>query len=648
MDRRHGVCVPNMGVLEFVIRLATGAGLCAVGLMPVRADQPGLLGVHFHEPDFTRPARVEAAARLDWDTGTEHGGYARVWLGRLRVPVDGEITLEAEADDGLVLMLAGREVIDGWHGSQRTGRLAGREGAQLPLEVRYYQSGGTAHCRLYWSWPGKPRELIPADAFSHDEADVSRAEALVAGREKPAVPEVVRTLRPPAPPTVTAWAPGDWLLLDERNVHAVDQASRVVGQPVRHGEPVVDGAVDGNFQPYVSVVRDGETGRWRMWYNVPKTAGDWGASSLAMLESEDGVRWLRPHRVLETPPIQFGASVIDEGPAFPDPPGRFKAAWHHNNGLQVAVSPDGVTWRELAPGPVLRHNHDIDAIDWDPIRKRYMAFVSVAATLDPAWKEPRRIPHMSTSDDLIHWRAPWPVVVPDVTSPREQGETQFYCMAGVVARGGLLVGLVKVLRDDLNAEPGLTAQDLGDTRPHAGIGYTVLAWSADGENWRRDTEPFLDRNPVPGTWDRAHAWADEQVVHGEEVYLYYGGYRLGHKGERFTTRQIGLARLKRDRYAGFAASAGRAGTLGAPPRVWEAGGLTMNADVRGELRVALCEPSGRFIPGFSFDDALPLRGDAVAHAVRWRTADPAALRGRVVQPVFRWSDGTVFSFSTLP
>lgn len=48
--------------------------------------------------------------------------------------------------------------------------------------------------------------------------------------------------------------------------------------------------------------------------------------------------------------------------------------------------------------------------------------------------------------------------------------------------------------------------------------------------------------------------ADGQVLHGEEVLLYYGGYKLGHKGERFTTRQIGLARMKRDRYAGYAAS----------------------------------------------------------------------------------------------
>lgn len=445
--------------------------------------------------------------------------------------------------------------------------------------------------------------------------------------------------------TPSEWSAGPWLLLDERNILAVDHLRRVVGEPARHGEPVVDGATDGSFQPYVSVVKDSASGRWRMWYNVPRNPGNSGESSLALIESPDGIRWLRPHRVLTSPPIQFGASVIDEGPSFPDPARRFKAAWHKDNGLQVAVSPDGLAWTLLAPGPVLRHSHDIDAIDWDPIRRRYMAFVSFGLKLDPTWSEVRRIPHMSTSADLVRWREPWPIIVPDPRSPREQGETQFYCMAGVIARGNLLIGLAKVLRDDLNAEVGVTAKQLGDSRPHAGLGYTVLAWSADGENWRRDTEPFLDRNPKPGTWDRAHAWADEQVVNGDELFVYYGGYSLGHKAERFTTRQIGLARLKLDRYAGYAAAGEHPGTLRTPVRTWSGRGLSVNAEVRGELRVALCDPSGKFLPGFSFADCALLRGDQVEHPVRWRKANPATLRGQRLQVVFQVKDGTLFAFA---
>ena len=37
----------------------------------------------------------------------------------------------------------------------------------------------------------------------------------------------------------------------------------------------------------------------------------------SFMESEDGIHWIRPHRVLDDPAsINFGSSVIDEGPNF--------------------------------------------------------------------------------------------------------------------------------------------------------------------------------------------------------------------------------------------------------------------------------------------------------------------------------------------
>jgi len=636
------------------------------------ADEPGLISVRFHEPDLSRPDRFEVSASIDLDTGREHVSYSQVWLGNVQMPIDGEVTLRCEADDGVIVRIDGTPVIQGWRGSHRQGHLQVKKGQCLPLEVLFFQQGGTAHCRLFWGWDGQEFERIPPSAFSHTVADTMRAKALVSGEQRlrfasptevafgsaraagPAASVSPGTGSPSAgSPSVVSpdtWSVGDWLLLDERNVLSVDHLQRTTGVPVRHGEPVVDGATDGNFQPYISVVRDAATGRWRMWYNTPKTPGNSMQSSLALIESEDGIQWERPHRILETPPIQFGASVIDEGPECADQAKRYKAAWHHDNGLQVATSPDGQVWTQIAPGPVLRHNHDIDAIDWDPLRRRYMAFVSIATKLDPAWSELRRIPHMSISDDLIHWRDPWPIVVPNPDSAREQGETQFYCMAGVIERGGLLIGFVKVLRDDLNAEPGMVAADFSDNRPFAGLGYTVLAWSIDGEHWRRETEPFLDRNPIPGTWDRAHAWADEQVVHGDEVFIYYGGYKLGHKGDRFTTRQVGLARIKRDRYVGFTASSDAigmefGGTLRTPARMWQGKSLSVNADLHGQLRVALCDPTGKSLPGFSFDQCLPISGDSTAHRIVWKDAEPESLLGKQVQLVFELKGGTVYAFS---
>jgi hypothetical protein len=57
---------------------------------------------------------------------------------------------------------------------------------------------------------------------------------------------------------------------------------------------------------------------------------------------------------------------------------------------------------------------------------------------------------------------------------------------------------------------------MGDLdRKAAGLGYTVLAWSRDGETWERDYEPFIPNNSLPGSWDHAMAWGDEQIQVGD-------------------------------------------------------------------------------------------------------------------------------------
>src|SRR6202035_606611 len=141
-----------------------------------------------------------------------------------------------------------------------------------------------------------------------------------------------------------------------------------------------------------------------------------------------------------------------------------------------------------------------------------------------------------------------------------------------------LIGLLKVLRDDLGCDAG---------GPAEGIGYTALAWTRDGENWHRDRDPFFDRNHEQGTWDHAMAWMDCQLLVGDEVYLYYGGYARGHKVERFTERQIGVVRMKRDRYVSRDAG-DREGTLQTRKLKIVANAMTLNVDARkGTIRAQL-------------------------------------------------------------
>jgi hypothetical protein len=334
-----------------------------------------------------------------------------------------------------------------------------------------------------------------------------------------------------------------------------------------------------------------------------------GRSHLGYLESADGIRWIRPHRVLPDPaPIQFGVSVLDDGPEYSPPAQRFKYGWYYGSGLRVATSPDGLSWQVLLPEVVLTHNHDINSLFWDPLRRRYVATISCYLT-GPSWSGQRRVTQQSTSTNLLHWGKPWFVLTPD--DRLDEGQTQFYAMDGFLRRGELLIGMVKVLRDDLKADSPPDPPDA------YGIGYSTLAWSHDGEHWVRDRETFFDRSPQRGAWDHAHAWIDEQVPVGDEVYLYYAGYQHGHKVNRFEERQIGLVKMKRDRYV--AREAGPSGgSFRTPLVILNAESMTLNTDARaGEVQVQVLAPDGRPIPGFARTNCEVIRGDVLAAPVRW-------------------------------
>ncbi len=427
---------------------------------------------------------------------------------------------------------------------------------------------------------------------------------------------------------------GPHLFVDDFLIKSSTNVNRRVHCPKRDPaipNPIITGKQDQCVAPYMTVLRDPESGRFRIWYNVYKEKHKDGTARFATMESEDGIHWIRPHRVLEDPgPINFGSAVIDEGPDFPEPEKRFKLAWWSGGGLQIAVSPDGLEWSMLKPYPLLRHNHDINNLFRDTLRDRYVATISVYIT-GPRWSGLRRTTMHSASRDLVHWEKPWYVLTAD--DAVDEGQTQFYAMNGYLQRGDLLVGLVKVLHDDWKAPK---------TPDGAfGVGYTALAWTRDGEQWVRDLEPFFEPDPDPDAWDHAHAWLDYQVPIGDEVYVYYGGYKYGHKMDRWEGRQIGLVRMKRDRYVARHAGPD-GGRLLTRPVILSGSKLTLNAHVAGQLRVRLLDAAGQPIPGFDAADCRPLEGDSLDHPVEW-TTPLSTLQGRPVQIELILQDAQLFA-----
>jgi hypothetical protein len=322
--------------------------------------------------------------------------------------------------------------------------------------------------------------------------------------------------------------------------------------------------------------------------------------------------------------------VVDDSARNSPASERFKLCWWASGGTMLATSADGENFQLLSPDPVIHHNHDINSLFFDPIRNQYVITMSAYVT-GKTWPGTKRVTMQTTSQDLKKWEEPWFVLTP--VTGIDEGETQFYAMEGYLARGDLLIGMAKILRDDVNAE--------GVPDGGYGIGYTTLAWTRDGKHWVRDTEHFFDPDPTVGAWDHTHAWIDDQLIDGDAVRLYYGGYKNGHKYNRFVERQIGLVTLPKDRYVAREAGA-ETGTLRTVPVVFEAGQLTANADVRGELQARIVDADGKAITGFDFGDFQAVRGDSLAHPLRWK-GDMSSLAGRPVAIEFRLKDASLFA-----
>src|SRR5262245_12435547 len=239
---------------------------------------------------------------------------------------------------------------------------------------------------------------------------------------------------------------GPHLFLDDFLIEKAAGLTRTIHSPKRERpDPVVTGPKDKNFQPYMTILRDAKTRRFRIWYNLAEK----GKSHLGYMESKDGIHWQRPHRVLADPaPIVFGASVLDEGPAFPVPAQRYKFVWWAG-GMWLAYSADGLRWRVAQSEPVLTGINDILCINRDPLRNRYLAIFGLPSKKSDGYKGStpnarpgyRRCVGQSVSKDGLHWSAPRRVIKPD---NRDPGVTEFYSVGGVLARGDLLIGLLKL------------------------------------------------------------------------------------------------------------------------------------------------------------------------------------------------------------
>jgi hypothetical protein len=619
----------------------------------------GLLWVQYSSTDFRKVADLGVDSKIDMDTGTAQNDYSQIWIGMIKCPTDKKITLTAEADNGLRLLIGDEIIIDGWdEDGDRFGTFTAQKDNFLPLRLEYFQDGGVAYMRLFWSWEGNPKELIPGSAFFYTHQQRDTVETLAKALQEGIIPprredhsaiygvgssDTLIWCHPQKP--IAAY-PGPHLFLDNYLIESAENVKRHIRQPQRDfsmPNPLVTGADDRCLTPYITILHSPERNRYRLWYGAWRDDKSTNRSHLAYMESSDGINWNRPMILCQTPEIQFGSEVIDRGSDWINPKERFLYGYWYEGGLRIAVSEDGLTWMAMIDSVVLAHNHDINNIWKDPLRKRYIATISTS-TRSERWPGRRRMTMQSYSNDLLTWSPPAYVLYAD-PQKGDEGDTQFYAMSGYLVRGPVVISMVKILRDDLIAE--------GVEPGSFGIGYTTLAWSYDGKHWMRDQAAFFEPDPNPSAWDHAHAWIDEQLIVGDSVYLYYGGYKQGHKMNRFCERQIGLVRMPMDRYIAWHPEVGRTGRIRTvaflvnhlPKK------LTVNADAgAGLLKVKVSDAvSGKEIPGLDFSNCRPICDNGLRVPVLWGDEEStrkklASLEGKTIRLEFQMDDTWLFAF----
>ena len=121
-------------------------------------------------------ARADATVNIEStlealpDTTLVENFYVR-WTGKIRVPREGNYTFTTESDDGSRLFIDGKQVVDngGLHGAQEASGDVRLTPGDHDIKIEFFESGGDATMKAYWSGEGGNREIIPAKALFHRE-----------------------------------------------------------------------------------------------------------------------------------------------------------------------------------------------------------------------------------------------------------------------------------------------------------------------------------------------------------------------------------------------------------------------------------------------------------------------------------------------
>jgi len=95
--------------------------------------------------------------------------FSYTYEGFIKMPITGVYTLYSESNDGSLLYIDGKQIVDNdmFHKVQERFRKVGLEAGWHAIKLEYFQMGGGKALRVSWKGPGLEKQEIPANVLFH-------------------------------------------------------------------------------------------------------------------------------------------------------------------------------------------------------------------------------------------------------------------------------------------------------------------------------------------------------------------------------------------------------------------------------------------------------------------------------------------------
>ncbi len=400
------------------------------------------------------------------------------------------------------------------------------------------------------------------------------------------------------------------------------------------------------FQNVGCVMRDADTGIWRMWgaAAVSRLAGDEGIG-MCLYESSDGFNW-QPVRqdplvdrnaTPEASHIVFSGEFTGNGVPFidvrePDPARRYKFPYTDLSSnpvdssygtCRVATSPDGIHWA-IDRDAVWRWQHvdGYSGVIYNPYTEKYQW------TSRPILGD-RRV-SIDQTRDWKHFEKPQVIVHPD---PMDMPGVEFYGMQQFLYDGYFLGFLLRMW--------GAPNDLVGSTR-FMGRVDSELTYSVNGLAWNRTNRQNFLPDRGWGKDNFGSEYPSAMVMDGEGWLRVYTTSFVGehNDGEKFANDEtlacITVSRWRRDGFCALESHSDTGSILmrGILPH---GGPILLNATTGrfGKIRAELRKLDNTPFPGFELEKCIPITGDGHYLPLKWQDGDKLneTLDSLIDQPV---------------